>query len=118
MPLYDYACHECKIIEEKYHKIDDEGPFNCELCGIPMVKLISAVFTKRPDATWVQDINGFVNDLEMVNQGRMKRVETREDARSYINHLYRDPHPEPKYKHEEAANKRVAAKRKEYLERF
>jgi putative FmdB family regulatory protein len=118
MPLYEYACHKCKQIVDVYHKMADEGPFNCESCGLPMDKLISAVFTKRPDANWVGDINGFVNDLEMVNQGRMKKVETREDARAYIEHLYKDPYSEPEHKHQEAANRRVGALRQRYLERF
>jgi putative FmdB family regulatory protein len=118
MPLYDYACHNCKQIVEVFHRMDDYCVPKCLECNNDMEKLISAVFTKRPDATWVQDLNGFVNDLEMVNQGRMKKVETREDAKDYINHLYKDPHPEPKHKHEEAANKRVGELRKRYLDRF
>ena len=119
MPLYDYACRNCDNVIELFHSMSiDRLDIYCVACKGEMVKLLNTGAPKRPDAPWVKCINGFVNDLEMVNSGRMKKVETREDARSYINHLYKDPYKEPKNKHEADANKRVGALRQRYLERF
>jgi len=118
MPLYDYACHSCKQIREVFHRISDDGPFDCPSCKWPMEKLISPVFTKRPDAEWIRDMNGIVNDLERVHRGKEEYIETRDQMVRKIDEMYADPYPEPKYEHEIAANKRVATYRTRYKERF
>jgi hypothetical protein len=71
-----------------------------------MQKLLTTGLYKRPDATWVKDINGVINDLEFVQKGRQEYIETRGQARKAINHVYSDPHP------------RVQELRKRYLERY
>jgi putative FmdB family regulatory protein len=108
MPLYDYGCHKCGYIVEKFHKMAESPEFYCPDChDIPLEKLMSTGFFKRPDATWIKDVNGFgLNDLEYVHQGRQEYIETREQARKAINRVYSDPHPN------------VQKLRKRYLERF
>lgn len=41
MPIYDYECTKCKVLEEKMVKSGDEPHF-CPVCGEQMVKLIGA----------------------------------------------------------------------------
>lgn len=118
MPLYEYVCHKCEVIEEVYHRIDDETKWTCEGCGGDLDRLISAVFSKKSDPDFVSDINGIVNDLEMVNSGKEERIETREQAVRKIQELYADPYRTPKDDHEVAANKRVGELRTRYTERF
>lgn len=118
MPLYDYACHACKQIREVFHKINEEGPFDCPNCKWPMEKLISAVALKRPDAPWLRDMNGIVNDLERVNEGKEERIETREQMVRKIEEMYAEPHPEPVYEWQKQENKRMANYRTRYKERF
>jgi hypothetical protein len=91
---------------EKFHKVAEEPLFYCPDCLIPLVKAMTTGMVKRPDASWVKDINGTINDLEEAQKGRQEYIETREQARKHINHVYRDPHP------------RVQELRKRYLERF
>lgn len=119
MPLYDYGCHKCDYVVEKFHKMAEAPTFYCPDChDIPLKKLLSDGFVKRPDAHWVKDVNGFINDLEHVRQGRVKEITTREDARGEIRRLYADPYPRPQNKKEVEANKRVGLLRTRYLERY
>ena len=119
MPLYDYKCHKCDFVVEKFHMMDDSPKFYCPDChDIPLVKLMSFGGLKRPDAPWIRDINGYINDLEFVNKGREERIETREQARKKIKELYATPYPRAKDDSEVAANKRVGELRQRYLERF
>jgi putative FmdB family regulatory protein len=106
MPLYDYGCPECGNEVEVFHKISESVRQMCVNCRVPMQKLLTTGMVKRPDASWVKDINGTINDLEEAQKGRQEYIETREQARKHINHAYRDPHP------------KVQELRKRYLERF
>ena len=106
MPLYDYVCQKCDYMVEKFHKMAEEPLFYCPDCLINLVKAMTTGMVKRPDAEWVKDINGTINDLTEVHAGRQKQITTREQARSAINKTYSDPHP------------RVQALRKRYLERY
>lgn len=106
MPLYDYHCEKCNFTREYFHKMAEEPEFNCPDCLIPLVKSLTTGYYKRPDATWIRDVNGYVNDMDEVRAGRQEYVETREQARKRINEMYSDPHP------------RVQALRKRYLERY
>lgn len=118
MPLYEYACHDCEAIAEVFHKMDDLSEWPCHLCGKSMEKLISAVALKRPDAPWLRDMNGIVNDLERVNEGKEERIETREQMVRKIEEMYAEPHPEPVYEWQKQENKRMANYRTRYKERF
>lgn len=106
MPLYDYECTNCKIEVELTTGMD-EIP-RCEICHGEMRRLITlgSGGVKRSDAPWIRSVNGFLNDLEFVHQGRAEHIETREQARAHIKRQYSDPHP------------RVQELKKEYLERF
>ena len=106
MPLYDYACQKCDHMVEKYHKMAEEPLFHCPDCLIPLVKAMTTGAIKRPDAPWITQINGTINDLGEVHAGRQEHITTREQARSAINKTYSDPHPN------------VQALRKRYLERY
>jgi putative FmdB family regulatory protein len=106
MPLYDYGCPECGNEIEVFHKMDERVRQVCIDCNVPMQKLLSTGFIKRPDAGWVKDINGTINDLGEAKAGRQEYIETREQARKHINKVYSDPHP------------RVQELRKRYLERY
>jgi len=118
MPLYEYACHTCEKIVDVFHKMDDDSAFTCDECGGVMERLISAVFTKRPDADWIRGMNGIVNDLEMVNQGKEERIETREQMVRRVEEMYAEPYPEAEFEWQKAANKRVGELRTRYKERF
>lgn len=120
MPTYDYCCHDCRVVMEKIHKMDEEPIFECPDCGRPMVKTITLGHggIKVSDPSWVQDVNGYINDLERVNSGKEERITTREQARRKIAELYADPYPAPMNNQELAANKRVATLRQRYTERF
>ena len=106
MALYDYVCKGCNNVVEKYHKMAEEQLYECEICGYLLVKLLVTGAVKRPDAPWIKDINGAINDLGEAQSGKQEYITTREQARKHIKHAYRDPHP------------RVQALRKRYLERF
>lgn len=120
MPIYDYACHDCEVIMEKFHKMAEDPEFECPDCGKRMEKAITLGHggIRVSDPTWVQNINGFVNDLEHVETGRQERITTREQARKRIAELYADPYSEPQNDSEVAANKRVATLRQRYTERY
>ena len=94
MPLYDYGCPECGAEIEVFHKMDEIVRQVCIECRVPMQKLITTGMVKRPDASWIRDVNGFgLNDLEFVHKGRQEYIETREQARAAIDRVYGDPHP-------------------------
>ncbi len=42
MPIYEYLCHECGIVDEFIHAMDDVTPRNCCKCIMPMSKIISS----------------------------------------------------------------------------
>ncbi len=106
MPLYDYECTNCKTEVELHTRIE-EIP-RCEVCMEQMRRLISIGHGayKRSDAPWIRSVNGYLNDKEFVEKGRVPYIETREQARAQIEREYSDPHP------------RVQALKKEYLDRF
>lgn len=106
MPLYDYGCKSCDNVIEVFHKMAERVRMVCTNCREPMQKLMSDGFVKRPDANWIKDINGAINDLGEAQRGKQEYIETREQARKHINRVYSDPHP------------RVQALRQRYLERF
>jgi putative FmdB family regulatory protein len=106
MPLYDYGCTKCDKVIEVFHKMYEEWKYSCSWCGASMRKMLTTGAVKRPDASWIKDVNGAVNDLTEVHRGRQEHITTREQARSAINRAYSDPHP------------RVQALKKRYLERF
>jgi len=120
MPLYDYCCHECEIITEKFHKMDVVLDVECPDCGAMMQKTITLGHggIKVSDPSWIKDINGFINDLEFVRDGKQEEITTRDQARKRIAELYADPFPVPKDEQEVSANKRVATLRQRYTERF
>jgi putative FmdB family regulatory protein len=93
MPLYDYGCTECDNVMEVFHKMDDIVRHVCIDCKVPMQKLLTTGMVKRPDATWVADINGTINDLGEAQSGRQEYITTREQARDHIKKVYSDPHP-------------------------
>jgi len=107
MPVYDYACHKCDWVVEKFHKMAEEPKFYCPDChDIPLIKLLNTGAVKRNDATWIKNINGIANDLEQAQSGKVPYIETREEARAKIKEMYSDPHPA------------VRQLRQEYLERY
>jgi putative FmdB family regulatory protein len=120
MALYDYRCDDCEIEQEVTHRMDEEPHIECTTCKGGMRKIISggAGCYKRSDAPWIKCVNGFMNDLEHVQQGRVEEITTREQARAQIKRLYADPYPRPRNSNEEAANKRVGLLRQRYTERF
>lgn len=120
MPLYDYECFKCGFHVEKLHKIAETPTFFCPDCLIELDKVIVPGHggIRTSDPSWVQNINGIVNDLEFVQKGKQEKIETREQARRKIAEMYADPYKEPKTKSEEAANKRVGALRQRYTERY
>lgn len=40
MPLYDYRCQECDLIEEQYHSIKKDPVFKCPTCKTTMVRQV------------------------------------------------------------------------------
>lgn len=107
MPLYDYGCPKCGAEQEVFHKIDEQVRMVCMDCNVPLQKLLTTGLYKRPDASWIKDVNGFgLNDLEYVRKGKQEFIETREQARAAIDRVYSDPHP------------RVQELRKRYRERY
>lgn len=106
MALYDYACDDCERTQEVYHPMAYEGEILCEACKQPARKLLTTGQVKRPDAAWIKDINGAVNDLGEARKGKQEYITTREQARKHIKQAYHDPHPS------------VQALKKRYLERF
>ncbi len=42
MPIYEYRCESCDTIIEKRQKFSDPPLTNCEKCGGPLERLISA----------------------------------------------------------------------------
>ena len=99
MPLYDYVCHHCEIIKEVFHKISEEVLIDCPDCGAAMEKAITLGHggIRVSDPSWVQNINGVVNDLEFVNRGKQERITTREQARRKIAEMYADTMPETQH---------------------
>lgn len=121
MPIYDYACPDCDNVIEVFHKMDEKIRCMCRICKKPMQKIISfgaGDNYRRPDAKWIEGVNGYMNDLEMVQRGKQEYISTREQARAQIKRLYADPYPEARTKEEVAANKRVGLLRQRYLERY
>jgi hypothetical protein len=51
-------------------------------------------------------VNGYLNDKDFAQRGKQEYISTREQARSYIEKEYSDPHP------------KVQELKKEYLDRF
>jgi hypothetical protein len=86
--------------------MDYEDDIGCEVCYNPMRRMLTTGMVKRPDASWVADINGTINDLGEAQKGKQEYITTREQARKHIKHAYRDPHP------------KVQELKKRYLERF
>ena len=93
MPLYDLRCNTCGLQFEAMTTIDNRNGVKCSRCGAPCTCLMSQVFVARSDSPWYGTLNGIVNDLEMAETGRMRKVETKGDYVDYINHLYSDPEP-------------------------
>jgi putative FmdB family regulatory protein len=106
MPLYDYDCIKCDFTTEKYHKIAEEPLFYCPDCLYTLRKAMTTGAVRRPDASWVKDINGTINDLADAQSGKQEYITTREQARAAINKTYSDPHPN------------VQKLRQRYLERY
>ncbi len=106
MPLYDYECTNCKIEVELVTGMN-EIP-SCKICLGDMRRLITLGHggVHRSDAAWIRSVNGYLNDEEFAQRGRVPYIETREDARAHIEQQYSDPHPN------------VQALKKEYLDRF
>ena len=104
MPLYDFECKSCGKWEEHFVN-SDTLETDCE-CGGAAEKRHTFGGVKRNDAPWIRCVNGYMNDLEFVHQGKQEFIETRDQARAAINRMYSDPHP------------RVQELRKRYLERF
>jgi len=105
-------------MEEFFHKMNDYCIPKCPKCNKDMERLVSAPFVKRQDAAFIRDMNGIVNDLELVNRGREERIETREQMVRKIDEMYAEPHPEPVYEWQKTENKRMANYRTRYKERF
>lgn len=42
MPMYEYQCDECRVVEEKLRKMDDDTLPDCPNCGKKMPKCVSA----------------------------------------------------------------------------
>jgi putative FmdB family regulatory protein len=106
MPLYDYACQKCDNVFEVFHKMDEEWRYSCPRCESSVRKLLNTGAVKRPDASWITQINGTINDLSEAQSGKQEYITTREQARNHIKQVYSDPHP------------RVQELRKRYLERY
>lgn len=106
MPLYDYQCVYCQVTIEVFHKMDERVRMICIECKNPFQKLLNTGLYKRPDAEWVKDINGTINDLGEAQAGRQEYIETREQARAHIERVYADKHPA------------VQKLRQRYLERY
>lgn len=106
MPLYDYECTNCMVEVEMQTRIDEQP--RCKVCMEPMRRLISMGHGayKRSDAPWIRTVNGYLNDKEFVENGRIEYIETREQARAHIERQYSDPDP------------KVQELKKEYLDRF
>ncbi len=106
MPRYDYECTNCKT-ETELHTGMDEVP-RCKVCMEPLRRLITLGHggIKKSDASWIRGVNGYLNDMEFVEKGKVPLIETREQARAQIEQEYSDPHP------------RVQALKREYLDRF
>jgi hypothetical protein len=91
---------------EIFHKMAEEPEYLCARCKNPMLKAMTTGVVKRPDASWITQINGTINDLGEAQSGRQEYITTREQARSHIRKTYSDPHP------------RVQDLKKRYLERY
>ena len=93
MPLYDVECTHCGVEEEAFARISDRANIRCTLCGSQTRILMTTGAIKREEAAWYKDVNGILNDQELSSSGKMRKIETRQDYRDYVNHIYRDKHP-------------------------
>jgi hypothetical protein len=91
---------------EKLHKMAEEPDFYCPDCLINLAKAMTTGAAKRPDASWITQINGTINDLGEAQSGRQEYIRTREQARDRIEKVYSDPHP------------KVQELKQRYLERY
>lgn len=57
MPIYEYQCESCGVVEEIIQKMSDPGPAACGSCGNgPMVKLMSMTnFALKGSGWYVTD---------------------------------------------------------------
>jgi len=54
MPLYEFACLDCKRIIEKLQKFEDPEP-NCDKCGQQMFRIISSTSFVLKGGGWYKD---------------------------------------------------------------
>jgi putative FmdB family regulatory protein len=65
MPLYEFACIECKRIQEKIQKFEDLEP-NCDLCKERMIRIMSASTFILKGGGWYKD--GYTKSPETKNK--------------------------------------------------
>lgn len=54
MPLYDYECHDCNIVTERYEK-SDVYEIQCPACMAPAKRIISSRYNVIGDIEFVTD---------------------------------------------------------------
>ena len=54
MPVYEFACLECKRIQERIQKYEDPEP-NCDLCDQRTIRIISASTFILKGGGWYKD---------------------------------------------------------------
>jgi putative FmdB family regulatory protein len=56
MPIYEYQCHNCKLVEEHLMRFSDPDPTNCPKCNGPVSKLVSQTsFALKGEGWYVTD---------------------------------------------------------------
>ena len=52
MPMYEFTCADCKILEEYFHSMSEEKrEHNCSQCGKPMNRVFSVNFSIKDGHT-------------------------------------------------------------------
>ena len=64
MPVYEFACLECRRIQEKIQKFEDLEP-NCDLCKERMIRIMSASTFILKGGGWYKD--GYTKSPEPKN---------------------------------------------------
>lgn len=54
MPVYDYQCRECEVIDERFAS-PDEKVVKCKVCGALANRVYMKMVTIRNDSEWLRD---------------------------------------------------------------
>lgn len=50
--IFDYECEECKLVQEKWHKLNEENKEPCNQCGADSTRLKKLLGKPKPHISW------------------------------------------------------------------